>query len=183
MFTKLMKQNQIFYDGIVKYNLHGVHFQHIKICSTRFLLHYNRIDSGQKNDLLKRGKIIHDNIYNRINEPLLMGLKPDKIDWKNNYITEYKASKSYIDAAIYQLMFYVFVMNFVSKKDTWKGKIYSIENKKTYQEIILTEDWMNKLYYEYIKMIDLINLNHFTKPSKIPACSGCSFAKICWLTI
>lgn len=183
MYYQSTKQKQTFYNDVVNLNLHGVHFQHINICDTRFLLHYYRIDNGQKNDLLKRGKIIHDNIYNRENEPLLLGLKPDRVNWEKKQIIEYKNSNSCFNATISQVMFYVFIMNYITNDNLWSAKIYTMQNKKTSEIIEQTNDTEQKLFYNLEKMKQLISQNNFAKPKKIPICKGCSFSKICWLNI
>jgi CRISPR-associated exonuclease Cas4 len=74
---------------------HGLVFQHAALCARRSWLHLHRSSMNAWSDLVRLGAVRHADSHSRdLSTDGLMGLHPDRIDWKQRVVVEEKSSKS-----------------------------------------------------------------------------------------
>lgn len=93
MLIQNLQQNALKFSNIIG-TINGSDIQNAILCPTRTWLALHRIDEGMKNNsFIMDGAINHIILEKEDNNKIVIeGLKPDKVDWGNHIITEYKCS-------------------------------------------------------------------------------------------
>ena len=162
-----------------QYELNGLDFQYFHVCHTRLWMNRQSLISIQKNTYIEKGSAFS---YKKEESQglIMMGLKPDKIDWKQKIIHEHKISQSFIEATISQVMFYVIMIN--SNYDDyypWKGKLFFLEQKNG-SKLLNMENHIDDMLLILQPVVDIILSNTCPKKEKKSVCERCAYHQYCW---
>ncbi|HJF40079.1 MAG TPA: CRISPR-associated protein Cas4, partial [[Clostridium] spiroforme] len=127
-------------------------------CKRQCYLHGNRLNLEDESENVKIGKAIHEEKCDkeRNREITIDNIKLDKLTTK--YLTETKKSDADIEAAKWQLLYYLKILK--SKGIIRKGKLEIVEKNKQNKSIIIVnltdeiEQRLNMIEKEIIKLID-----------------------------
>lgn len=130
-------------------------------CKRQCYLHGNRLNLEDNSEQVKIGRALHDEKNNKENtEIALENIKLDKMT--DEYLTEMKKSDADVEAAKWQLLFYLKILK--DKGIIRKGKLEFVEKGKGNSKILyfdLTEEEENKLQNtinEIEKLLDIPNI-------------------------
>ena len=151
-------------------------------CKRQCYLHGNRLNLEDNSEIVKIGKAIHENKAEELKntEISIDNIKVDKLT--SEYLTEVKKSDADIDAAKWQLIFYLKVLK--DKGIHRKGKLEFIEKNKTDKKVIyleLTND-IEKQLEEYLNDIKIL-ISQDTIPNTLnkPKCKKCAYYEYCYI--
>lgn len=162
--------------------LTGTHFNYYQICRRKLWLFANGINMEHSSDLVYEGKLIHENTYTyrseRFKEIELGGIKIDYYDPKEKVVHEVKKSDSYNIAHIWQLKYYLFILE-QNGVEGVTGILEYPQLRKTETVTLSAEDRDN-----ITKMIAEIEniISAETCPSRLlqQKCRNCSYFDFCW---
>lgn len=160
----------------------GTHFNYYHICHRKLWLFAKGINMEHNSDLVFEGKLIHENTYTyrseRFKEIELSGIKIDFYDPKNKIIHEIKKSDSYDIAHVWQLKYYLYLLEQHGVKDV-KGVIEYPQLRKTEEVNLSTED-IKSIQEIITKIEDIIGSE--VCPARIlqSKCRNCSYYDFCW---
>jgi len=149
-------------------------------CKTQLYLHANRINLEDNSEDVRIGKVLHEIDETRVDEVTFESIKVDKIT--KDYVIEVKKSDSDIEAAKWQLIFYLYTLK--KKGIIKKGRLEVFEknrqNKKRF-EVILDEE-NEKEIIKIIKEIEDIILQK-EPPTAIfqNKCKKCAYYEYCFI--
>lgn len=176
--SNLLSLSHSFKEVVEKYDLNGLDFQHISICKRRAWFHINRINYSHFDERMKRGTVLHEtNAPRDISVNGLMGISPDRLDWKDKCVVEMKGSGGAQDAVSMQILFYTIMMT-SSTDDEWKAKLGVIGSKK-YKYISLSEPLVHELIDMAYVIGNLATQDKAPDVDEIPICSKCSYRFLC----
>lgn len=151
-------------------------------CKRQCYLHGNRLNLEDNSENVKIGKAIHEERSERgkNTEITIDNIKLDKLT--TEYLVEVKKSDADVEAATWQLMYYLKVLK--SKGIERKGKLEFIEKNKSDKKIIIIElDEENEIRLDkYVKEIEELIIN-----DKIPEtlnkgkCKKCAYYEYCYI--
>lgn len=108
----------------------------------------------------------------------LLGLAPDRIDWRGRVVEEHKHGKADHECARAQCMFYAAALS-AATDDVWTGRLISLSTR-TRQEWRVDASVLGWLE-ELAGVLDgLQGQTVAPNASRISACALCSFAEVCW---
>lgn len=151
-------------------------------CKRQCYLHGNRLNLEDNSEIVKIGKAIHESKAGELEntEISIDNIKLDKLT--SEYLTEVKKSDADIDAAKWQLIFYLKALK--DKGIYRKGKLEFIEKNKTDRKIIhleLNEEIEEELK-QYISDIEnLIDIDIIPKTLNKPKCKKCAYYEYCYI--
>lgn len=151
-------------------------------CKRQCYLHGNRLNLEDESENVKIGKAIHEEKCDkeRNREITIDNIKLDKLTTK--YLTETKKSDADIEAAKWQLLYYLKILK--SKGIIRKGKLEIVEKNKQNKSIIIVnltdeiEQRLNMIEKEIIKLIDGNNVPEVINDKK---CRQCAYYAYCYL--
>ena len=151
-------------------------------CKRQCYLHGNRLNLEDESENVKIGKAIHEEKYDKEKnrEIAIDNIKLDKLTTK--YSTETKKSDADIEAAKWQLLYYLKILK--SKGIIRKGKLEIVEKNKQNKSIIIVnltdeiEQRLNMIEKEIIKLIDGNNVPEVINDKK---CKQCAYYAYCYL--
>lgn len=95
-------------------NITGTHINYYFSCHRQLWLFANSIQMEHNNEAVSEGKLIHENSYpnrsSKYEEIEIEGIKIDYFDTKNMVIHEIKKSSKLHQAHIWQLKYYMYVL-------------------------------------------------------------------------
>lgn len=151
-------------------------------CKRQCYLHGNRLNLEDNSEIVKIGKAIHeekaegkDNV-----EISIDNIKLDKLT--SEYLTEVKKSDADVDAAKWQLMYYLKVLK--DKGIIRKGKIEFVEKNKSNKKIVYIEldDESEKQLNKYVNEIEkLIMQDNIPDILNKPKCKKCAYYEYCYI--
>lgn len=151
-------------------------------CKRQCYLHGNRINLEDNSEIVKIGKSIHESKSeeSKNTEISIDNIKLDKLT--SEYLTEIKKSDADIEAAKWQLVFYLKVLK--NKGILRKGKLECIEKNKSDKKVLyydLNEDIEVELE-KYIKEIETL-LECDTIPDVLnkAKCKRCAYYEYCYI--
>ncbi|HPD25087.1 MAG TPA: CRISPR-associated protein Cas4, partial [Bacteroidales bacterium] len=99
----------------------GTHFNYYQVCKRKLWLFANGINMEDTSDLVYDGKLIHETSYpqrsERYEEVEIDGIKIDYYDARNKVIHEMKRSDKVEEAHIWQVKYYIYVLERNGVKD------------------------------------------------------------------
>ena len=151
-------------------------------CKRQCYLHGNRLNLEDESENVKIGKAIHEEKYDKEKnrEIAIDNIKLDKLTTK--YLTETKKSDADIEAAKWQLLYYLKILK--SKGIIRKGKLEIVEKNKQNKSVIIVdltdeiEQRLNMIEKEIIKLIDGNNVPEVINDKK---CKQCAYYAYCYL--
>ncbi len=118
-----------FADICERSGLHGLLFQHYVLCRRRAWFHMNRVDYAHLDQRMQRGLALHDKSKPRDRSVEgLLGLAPDRIDWKNSIVIEAKGGGGAVSAVSAQTAFYALMLTSATGRQ-WRAINEIIEAK------------------------------------------------------
>ncbi|ELC8442572.1 CRISPR-associated protein Cas4 [Clostridium perfringens] len=150
-------------------------------CKRQCYLHGNRFNLEDNSEIVKIGKALHEEKRKGDNTELeIDNVKLDKLT--KEYLTEVKKSDSDVEAAKWQLLFYLKVLK--KKGIERKGKLEFIEKNKTKKKTLvfeLTEESQKELD-EIVKNIEeLILKEDVPNVLNESKCKKCAYYEYCYI--
>ena len=150
-------------------------------CRRQCYLFGNRLNMEDKKKKKKIGKAIHEEKAEKGNSEIAIeNIRLDKLT--GEYLTELKKSDADVDAAKWQLLFYLKVLK--SKGIIRKGKLEFAEKNKTGRKIVileLTDEVENELD-RYIQEIETLLSQEAIPPVLGSAqCKKCAYYEYCYI--
>ena len=114
-------------------------------CKRQCYLHGNRLNLEDNSEIVQIGKAIHEErLHSSNSEIAIENIKLDKLT--KEYLTEVKKSDADVEAAKWQLLYYLSVLK--NKGIYRKGKLEFVEKNKSNKKVVileLTEERENEL--------------------------------------
>lgn len=150
-------------------------------CKRQCYLHGNRINLEDNSEQVKIGKALHEEKDEKGNtEIALDNIRLDRLT--DEYLTEMKKSDADVEAAKWQLLFYLKVLK--NKGIIRKGKLEFVEKGKSNKKIMyfdLTEEIEEELQ-KYIEEIeDLLAQPTIPEVLNKTKCKKCAFYEYCYI--
>lgn len=151
-------------------------------CKRQCYLHGNRLNLEDNSENVKIGKAIHEEKQEKSpnTEIAIDNIKLDKLT--SEYLVEVKKSDADVEAAKWQLLYYLKVLK--EKGIERKGKLEFVEKNKTKNKILyfeLTEENLKELEV-YIKNIkDLLLEESIPEVINKPKCKKCAYYEYCYI--
>ena len=149
------------------------------ICKTKLWLHANRINLEDNSEDVRIGKVLHAISEDRVDEVAFENIKLDKIT--KEYVVEVKKSDSDIEAAKWQLLFYLWRLEQVGVKK--KGRLEVFEKKKGEKkryEVMLGDAERRRFEQIVAEIEELIN-GAMPEPKRQRKCSKCAYYTYCFV--
>jgi CRISPR-associated exonuclease Cas4 len=143
-------------------------------------LHYHKINLEDNSEDVRIGKVLHEISEDRVDEVAIDGIKVDKIT--RDYVVEVKKSDSDIEAAKWQLIYYLYILK--QKGINKKGKLEVFEKKKQDKkrfEIELTNEYEEKLLKTLEDIEKILRNDTPPKPKFESKCKKCAYYEYCFL--
>jgi len=146
-------------------------------CRRQFYLHYHRLNLEDNSELVKIGKALHER--NEDGEVAIEGIKIDKIT--KDYIVEVKKSDADMEAAKYQLLYYLKIA--FEKGLVKKGKLVCLEknSKDKVATIYDYNEYKDDLENVLKGMAVLIEEDECPKPYRANKCKKCAYNMYCYI--
>jgi len=160
-----------------EHNLHGLLFQHLAICRRRAWLHMHRIDYAHLEERMAMGSLSH--ALNKVRDTSvlgLLGLSPDRIEWKDRRVIEAKGRRGAWQAVSRQTMFYALMLHNRTGQP-WTPAIEIISERR-----IETLEMTEKHVIDMLAMAEALSrLKDARCPNGInaPICGTCSYRFFC----
>ena len=151
-------------------------------CKRQCYLHGNRLNLEDNSEQVKIGKAIHEEkaAESKNTELAIDNIRFDKLT--RDYLTEIKKSDADVEAARWQLLYYLKVLK--TKGIIRKGRLEFVEKNKTDKKTVyveLTEDNEKQLEV-YIKEIEnLIQQDNVQECLNKPKCKKCAYYEYCYV--
>lgn len=150
-------------------------------CKRQCYLHGNRLNLEDNSEQVKIGKALHEERDKKDNtEIALENIRLDKLS--SEYLTEVKKSDADVEAAKWQLLFYLKILK--EKGVMRKGKLEFIEKEKTDKKILyyeLTtelEEELNGYIYEIERLLEADEIPAVLNK---PQCKKCAYYEYCYI--
>ena len=167
-----------FQQRIEALNLHGLHFQHISLCERRAWMYLHKVNFAQWYSRVATGSAKHSTSYQRDHSVRgLIGLSPDRIDWKQSIVYENKGSGGAIEASSNQTAFYA-VMLSIATDINWQAFIHVLSSRKK-REVVIDTTRLQILWDSSLHLEQLAEQENVPKVSQISLCKMCSLAIFC----
>lgn len=151
-------------------------------CKRQCYLHGNRINFEDNSELVKIGRAIHEERAENKNntEIAIENVRLDKLT--GEYLTEIKKSDADIEAAKWQVLYYLSVLK--TKGIIRKGKLEFVEKNKKDKKIIILEltDELEVQLQNYIHDIEnLIEQEEIPPCIQKNGCKKCAYYEYCYI--
>lgn len=150
-------------------------------CKRQCYLHGNRLNLEDNSEQVKIGKALHEERDKKDNtEIALENIRLDKLG--SEYLTEVKKSDADVEAAKWQLLFYLKILK--EKGVVRKGKLEFIEKEKTNKKIVyyeLTEGLEEELQGYISAIEELLTADEIPEVLNKPQCKKCAYYEYCYI--
>lgn len=172
------KHKQAFYDRILRFDLHGLHFQHIELCERRAWMYLHHINFAQWHERVMTGIAKHITSYARDHSTEgLFGLAPDRIDWNQDVVYENKGTGGAVEASNNQTAFYAVMLSIVTGRE-WQAVTHVLSSRKR-RSVKLDEQRLQRLWEASERLEGLAQQSEVPAARKIPLCSTCALSGFC----
>ena len=158
----------------------GTFINYYFVCKTKLWLHANRINLEDNSEDVRIGKVLQEISEEKVNEVSLENIKVDKIT--KDYIIEVKKIDSDLEAAKWQLLFYLYKLK--QKGIVKKGRLEVFEknrqNKKRF-EVVLDSKSEEKLVKVLQGLQTLITAPTPPAPKYEKKCKKCAYFAYCFI--
>ena len=149
-------------------------------CKTQMWLFAHKINLEDNSEDVRIGKVLHEISETKVDEVSFEGIKVDKIT--KDYVVEVKKSDSDIEAAKWQLLYYLYILK--QKGIEKKGRLEVFEKNRQDKKrfvIELTAENEKKLL-EILEDIERILSSEIPpKPKFESKCKKCAYYEYCFL--
>jgi CRISPR-associated exonuclease Cas4 len=148
-------------------------------CKTQLWLFYHNINLEDNSEDVRIGKVLHEISDEKVDEVSLENIKVDKIT--RDYVIEVKKSDSDIEAAKWQLLYYLYRLK--QKGIYKKGRLEVFEKRKQDKKRIFVEldEENEKKLLEIIEDIKKIINSPMPEPVFESKCKKCAYYEFCFL--
>ena len=153
-------------------NINGSLINSYFVCKRKAWLSYNKIGLEHNAENVKIGKFYHQQTNKK--EIEIDNIKIDEI--RGNYIIEKKKSCSNLEAAMFQIKYYLYILN--QKGIRKKGKIYIFEYDKEIEIDYLTTAEIMTIKQNIKEIEDMLN-NKIPPFTKNVNCKKCAYYEYC----
>ena len=158
--------------------LHGLAFQHLALCRRRAWLHLHRIDYAHLDARMQRGLALHDASRPRDSSVEgLIGLAPDRIDWKDRRVHEAKGGAGARDAVARQAVFYA-LMLWAAQGEPWTA-VADIIPAKRQRSVPITSALIEEMVAAAAELAVLRLDAQAPSVAFTPFCASCSYQHLC----
>lgn len=163
-------------------NINGTLVNYYFHCKRQCYLHGNRLNLEDNSEQVKIGKAIHEEkAANKNNSEIAIdNIRLDKLT--KEYLTEVKKSDADVEAAKWQLLYYLKVLK--GKGIIRKGKLEFVEKNKTDKKVIileLTDDLEKELDNYIVEIQHLIQAEKPPEKIKSNKCKKCAYYEYCYI--
>lgn len=167
-----------FYRRVDHLGLHGLHFQHVRLCQVRAWMYLHNINFAQWYGRVQTGTAKHSTSYARDKSTEgLFGLAPDRIDWENRVVYENKGTSGAANASNDQTAFYALMLS-LSTGDEWRAVIHILSTRKR-RDVPLNGGQLERMWESLNILEELALVDEVPSSRRIPLCNSCSFAIFC----
>jgi CRISPR-associated exonuclease Cas4 len=171
-------QAQAFYERIERLGLHGLHFQHVKLCERRAWMYLHKVNFAQWHGRVAVGTAKHLTSYQRDRSTQgLFGLAPDRVDWDNCIVYENKGTGGAVEAVSDQTAFYALMLSIATGK-IWTAVTHILSTRRR-REVVLDEHRLESLWQASERLEHLAARDDVPPAERIPLCASCSLAMFC----
>ena len=161
--------------------LHGLHFQHISLCTRRAWFHLNRIDYAHLDERMANGTVMHETSRPRDRSVEgLTGLAPDRIDWRNQVVMEAKARSGAKTAVSRQTAFYALLL-WASTGQEWRAQNDIIEERRS-RPVVIDPEVVDEMLDLAHKLATLSRRPDPPPAKRKKLCTSCSYRFLCGMT-
>lgn len=150
-------------------------------CRRQCYLHGNRLNLEDNSEQVKIGRALHEERSDAENAELaLENIRLDKLT--SEYLTEVKKSDADIEAAKWQLLYYLKILK--EKGIVRKGKLEFIEKNKSNNKIVyvdLTTETEVELEDYIEQMQALLDQDKVPQVLNQPKCKKCAYYEYCYI--
>lgn len=151
-------------------------------CKRQCYLHGNRVNLEDNSERVQIGKAIHEEKARQSEnaEIAIENIKLDKLT--KEYLTEVKKSDADVEAAKWQLLYYLKVLK--EKGIVRKGKLEFVEKNKTNKSILyfeLTEEIEQQLEGYEKEIETLLTQERVPEPINQSKCKKCAYYEYCYI--
>lgn len=161
----------------------GTHINYYFICHRKLWLFTNSIQMEHTSDTVYEGKLIHETTYpqrsGKYEEVSIGGIKIDFYDTKNKVIHEIKKSPKLREAHIWQLKYYIYILE-QAGIDGVSGILEYPKERKT-EEVYLSTVDINRIKEIEDKISEIINSKEVPPIEKKTRCKNCSYYDFCFI--
>jgi CRISPR-associated exonuclease Cas4 len=149
------------------------------ICKREVWLMGHNITPDEDFPSLEFGRAIHDIYYqNMMKEISLDGVKFDILIRKDRVICEVKTSSRYLQAARFQLLYYLYRLEEMKLK---MGGEIRIPKERKKISVSLDEENRKKLREALDEIVKIVTAEMPPDAVKIPYCRRCAYREFCWV--
>ncbi|MCO5249444.1 MAG: CRISPR-associated protein Cas4 [Chitinophagales bacterium] len=171
-------------------NITGTHINYYRLCPRKLWLFANEIQMEQTSNIVADGKVIEEESYLQRSEKytqiqlfhdyngIPLSGKLDFFDIKNKIIHETKRSNKVEDAHIWQVKFYLWLLQ-LNDIEAEKGVIEYPKLRKT-EEVILKSEDITYLEKAVVEIIGLIHNDRCPPVLNAKICKSCSYYDFCY---
>ncbi len=161
----------------------GTHINYHFVCHRKLWLFANNIQMEQTNDAVTEGKLIHENSYSqrstKYEEIAIEGIKIDFFDPKKKIIHEIKKSSKLHEAHVWQVKYYIYVLekNGISNVN---GILEYPKERKT-EEVTLSTIDIERIKEIEAEITEIIHSETIPELEKKSRCKNCSYYDFCFV--
>ncbi|MEM3705794.1 MAG: CRISPR-associated protein Cas4 [Candidatus Bathyarchaeia archaeon] len=149
------------------------------ICKREVWLMGHEITPDEDSPVLDMGRAVHEIFYRKMLKEISMeGVKIDLFKKAERAICEVKTSSKFVEAARFQLLYYLFRLKEYGVDCT--GWIL-IPAEKRKIAVKMNEDAERKLLKVFSEIKEIIEKEHPPPPVKVPFCRKCAYKEFCWV--
>lgn len=161
----------------------GTHINYLLVCQRKLWLFANSIQMEHNSDAVTEGKLIHETSYqnrsSKFEEIAVDGIKIDYFDAKNKVIHEIKKSSKLHDAHLWQVKYYIYVLERNGITDV-SGILEYPKERKT-EEVFLSSVDREQIKEFEIEISKIIHCSNIPPTINKSRCKKCSYYEFCYV--
>ena len=160
----------------------ATHINYFMVCHRKLWLFANQINMEHTSELVEEGKLIHETTYpqrsSKYKEIAIGGIKIDFYDPKNKVIHEVKKSNKVEDAHVWQLKYYMYVLEQCGLEGV-TGILEYPKLRKT-DEVLLSERDRTEIEEFKTEIETILNSDTCPRLNEKKICKKCSYYDFCF---
>jgi len=148
------------------------------VCKREVWLMAREITPDQDFPSLEIGRAIHEIFYANFKKEIsIEGAKIDLIEKEDRVICEVKTSSRYLEAAKFQLAYYLYRLKEMGIRSSG---IITIPKEKKRTKVILDDQIERKLIETFNEIKKIVSSDKPPPQIRIPYCRKCAYKDFCW---
>ena len=160
-------------------HLTGTQINYYLVCKRKLWLFTRNISKEHTSDIVREGKLVHEDSYNRVSKEIGIGdIKVDFIKKDSGVVVhEVKKSKKIERAHLYQLLYYLYYLKELGVEAS--GMIdYPLLRKR--EEVFLTPEKESEILEIINGIGEIVALSKSPDAERKKICGKCSYYEFCW---